>query len=54
MMKEARGGGSVNPEYKKVLSGLGKEGKVEVREEARVIGARWDGVWELEMDKGEG
>ncbi|TVY86369.1 hypothetical protein LAWI1_G008842 [Lachnellula willkommii] len=56
MVREARGGGSVNPEYEKVLMRLLKEGRVEIREGTRVVGALWDEeckVWELEMDKGE-
>lgn len=58
IMKAARGGGSVNPEYKKILTSLVKVGKVELREYTRIVGAKWieeRGSWELETEpKGEG
>jgi hypothetical protein len=53
MMKEARGGGSINPEYKKVLNGLIKQGKLELRENTEIMGAQWDEVtrvWSLETN----
>lgn len=55
MMKEARGGGSVNPEYKKLLMKLEKEGKVEIKEHTRVIGAERDDqrkMWKLALNTG--
>jgi len=58
MMRDARGGGSVNPEYKKVLTSLVKTGRVDLREHTRVTGAKWiedKSVWELDTEpKGEG
>lgn len=54
-MKEARGGGSVNPEYKKLLMKLEKEGKVEIKEHTRVIGAERDDqrkMWKLALNTG--
>ncbi|CAL3965080.1 unnamed protein product [Diplocarpon coronariae] len=46
MMKCARSGGSVNPEYKGILCGLVREGKLVIEEFTEVKEAVWD---ELEM-----
>jgi hypothetical protein len=51
MVKEARGGGSITPEYRKILAGLIKQGRLELRECTQITGAQWDEearVWELE------
>ena len=51
MVKEARGGGSITPEYRKILAGLVKQERLELRESTQIIGAQWDEearVWELE------
>ncbi|KAH6681793.1 hypothetical protein B0J14DRAFT_223002 [Halenospora varia] len=51
MIKDARGGGSVNPEYKKILDSLVKDGKVELLEYAEITGGIWDEgsqTWTLE------
>lgn len=53
MMKEARGGGSITPEYKKILTALIKQGKVELKEYTNITGAEWDEetrVWKLETE----
>jgi hypothetical protein len=42
MLKEARGGGSITPEFKKVLLGLISKGLVELSEHTVVTGANWD------------
>jgi hypothetical protein len=42
MLNEARGGGSISSEYRDLLGGLEKEGRVEVREGTEAIGATWD------------
>ncbi|KAH7360759.1 hypothetical protein BKA65DRAFT_391319 [Rhexocercosporidium sp. MPI-PUGE-AT-0058] len=52
MMKAARGGGSVNPEYRRILADLVREGKVVIWEYREVRGAvREDGEgrWRLEL-----
>lgn len=52
MMRDARGGGSVNPEYREVLKTLVREGRVKVWEWTKVKGARWDDEqerWRLEL-----
>ncbi|XMA08622.1 hypothetical protein WAI453_001413 [Rhynchosporium graminicola] len=58
MMKAARGGGSVNPEYRGILKGLAERGGLYVREYTEVVGAVWDEgveVWGLEVEeKGTG
>lgn len=43
MMRDARGGGSVNPEYRGILQTLVKEGRVKVWEGMEVRGARREG-----------
>lgn len=51
MIKEARGGGSVNPEYKSLLVELGKRRQVVVCENTEVVGAVWEGgKWRLETE----
>lgn len=40
MMREARGGGSVNPEYGRILRGLKEEGRVTLWEWTEVAGAK--------------
>jgi hypothetical protein len=42
MMRDARGGGSITPEYKAILNKLVKERKVELVERTNVVGAEWD------------
>lgn len=42
MMKVARGGGSVNPEYKNILHRLVKSGKLEILDYTRIMEAEWD------------
>lgn len=55
MMKDARGGGSVNPEYRRILGGLVERGKLEVWEGTGVSSAKREkGRWVLELEGGEG
>lgn len=57
MMKCARGGGSVNPEYKGILTRLVREGKLVVEEFAVVKEAVWDEPgqsWTLGLEGREG
>ncbi|TQS34117.1 hypothetical protein Golomagni_05513, partial [Golovinomyces magnicellulatus] len=42
IMKVARGGGSVNPEYRKILEKLQKNGNLDLRENTVVKNALWD------------
>lgn len=42
MIKEARNGGSITPEYKKILENLVKSGKVDLHKYTEVIDAKWD------------
>lgn len=51
MMRDARGGGSINPEYKKILTGLIKREILELRENTTIENAAWDEdakMWTLE------
>jgi hypothetical protein len=51
MLKEAKGGGSITPEYRKILTGLVKQGRLELREYTQITGAQWDDetrAWKLE------
>lgn len=52
MIREARGGGSVNPEYKGLLVELGKRGRVVLCEDTEIIGAvlQDGGKWSLETE----
>ncbi len=43
MIRRARGGGSVTPEFLAQLRAHEAEGRLEIREEAEVVEARWDG-----------
>ncbi|CAG8980380.1 hypothetical protein HYALB_00003944 [Hymenoscyphus albidus] len=50
MIKEARNGGSITPEYKKILENLIKAGKVNLYKYTEVIDATWDAnsqMWTL-------
>jgi len=42
MIAEARGGGSMTPEYKKILKTLVADGKIELWEHTVVVGANWN------------
>lgn len=51
MLKEAKGGGSITPEYRKILAGLIKQGRLDLRECTQITGAQWDEearIWKLE------
>jgi hypothetical protein len=53
MMRDARGGGSINPEYKKILTGLIKQGVLELSENTTIEKAQWDDdakIWTLETN----
>lgn len=50
MIKEARNGGSITPEYKKILENLVKTGKVDLHKYTEVIDAKWNSdtqMWNL-------
>lgn len=58
MMRAAKGGGSVTPEYKRILLDLMKSGRVEMREATEVESAVWhadgeEGMWNVTTTKGE-
>lgn len=51
MIKEARNGGSITPEFKKILMSLVAKGLLELREQTVVSSANWDEnsqTWEVE------
>lgn len=53
MIKEARNGGSVNPEYKSLLMDLVKKGRVVLCEYTSIAAAEWDEelkMWSVETD----
>lgn len=53
MIRDARGGGSVNPEYKGVLTDLIKKGKVHLHEHTTIMSATWDmpsSTWSIKTD----
>ncbi|KAG9239227.1 hypothetical protein BJ875DRAFT_220118 [Amylocarpus encephaloides] len=57
MMKAARGGGSITPEYKKILSNLVKISKAEIHENTKITDAKWDddtAKWTLETKPSTG
>lgn len=57
MMRLARGGGSVNPEYKEILCGLVKQGRVAIEEFTLVKEAAWDEEseeWTLNLEGRDG
>lgn len=53
MLRDARGGGSVTPDFKRILLSLVAKGLVELREHTFVSGAEWDEklqTWHVETD----
>lgn len=53
IIREARDGGSITPEYKRILGELVKEGRVAVKEGCEVVGAEWDEerrYWRVETE----
>jgi hypothetical protein len=53
MVRDARGGGSITPEYKKILLEYEKKGRVEICTETRITGANWYEEmknWEIETE----
>ncbi|KAG0652152.1 hypothetical protein D0Z07_1301 [Hyphodiscus hymeniophilus] len=41
MVRDARGGGSITPEYRKILQGHEAGGRVDICTETEIVGARW-------------
>jgi hypothetical protein len=53
MVRDARGGGSITPEYKKILQAHEAKGRVSIHTETQITGTSWDEksqTWEIETE----